>query len=332
MTMSSRKNALPGAVDAERTDRHAEMLAGRLRKRHKQLSAKFERADIGAYRLYDRDIPEVRAVVDWYEGHLVLAEYERDQTSSGWLRRMGEAAAGALGLDASRVHLKRRRTRPKERGGARYAESSHLEVGDRMVVRESGARYLVELDGRLDVGLFLDHRPSRAWIRSAAEGCSVLNLFAYTGSFSVAALAGGARHVTSVDLSRTYLDWAQANLRENQLPLERHEPARKEAFEFLDGARRGGRRWHLIVVDPPSFSTTGGPEDRGLDIRRDHPALLEACLDVLAPGGTVLFSTNHQRFEPRLDGPLDGFEETTHETVPEDFRNRSAHRSFRFRS
>lgn len=310
------------------------MLAARVKKRMKALRPRFDRDGVTAFRVYDRDIPEVRAVVDWFAGHAVVGEYERAQTEAAgdWLGTMGAAVAEALALPPDHVHLKRRRTRTPGLAGGRYAEASHAPLPPESVgVREGPLRFRVRLDGRLDVGLFTDQRLNRKAVRDHAEGCAVLNLFAYTGGFSVAALSGGAKHVTSVDTSRTYLDWAQENLRENDLPLERHEPARKEAFEFLRAAARGGRRWHLILADPPSFSTTGGPSGRGLDIRRDHPALLEACLDVLAPGGTLVFTTHHQRFAPRFEGRLAGALETTDQTVPEDYRNRTIHRSFRWR-
>lgn len=319
---------LPGAVDEEGATRHAEMLGARVKKTFKKLRRGFEREDIGAYRLYDRDIPEVRAVVDWYEGHLVVGEYARAQTAyaGDWLRIVGVGAAQALEVPLAHLHLKRRRTRPK--AGARYEKDTSAGRGPTdMVVRERGLRFRVNLHDYLDTGLFPDHRESRKRVRDTAEGKSVLNLFGYTGSFAVAALAGGAKHVTSVELSKTYLDWTAINLRENDLPLERHEPARGDVFAFLEQARRHGRRWDLVVADPPSFSTTGGPRNQGFEVRRDHRELLELCA-ACAPKGEILFSTNHQRFgEP--DFPEVEVEETTDHTVPPDYRNRTIHRSWR---
>lgn len=322
---------LPGAVNATSAARHAEMLGGRVKKTFKKLHKQFDREGIGAFRLYDRDIPEVRAVVDWYEGHLVVGEYARAQTTTveDWLGQMAQAAAAALGVPSEQLHLKRRRTRPRE--GARYSKVSEGQGPSELSVRERGLRFRVNLDDYLDTGLFPDHRESRRMVRSEAAGCSVLNLFGYTGSFSVAALAGGAKHVTTVELSKTYLDWTAVNLRENALPLARHEPARGEVFDFLRHAVKHGRRWHLLVVDPPSFSTAGGPVGGGgFDIRRDHPALIELCLRATQPGGQILFSTNHQRFgEPAF--PPCVAEEITDRTVPRDYRNRTVHRAWRLR-
>jgi 23S rRNA (cytosine1962-C5)-methyltransferase len=303
------------------------MLAGRVRKALRRWHPRFEREGVGAFRLYDRDIPEVRAVVDWYEGHLVVGEYARRQTAAAgdWLRTVAMMTADALGVPPAHVHLKRRRTRPQ--GGARYRSAGRGPGA--LAVRERGLRFRVNLEDYVDTGLFPDHRETRARVRRGAEGRSVLNLFAYTGTFSAVALAGGAAHVTSVDLSRTYLAWAQANLRANRLPLERHEPAREDAFAFLAQAARHGRRWDLVIVDPPSFSTAGGPEGRGFDVRRDHPALLERVRRVVSADGVVIFSTNHQRFLPALAGLDFDAQETTEETVPPDFRNRGVHRSWR---
>jgi 23S rRNA (cytosine1962-C5)-methyltransferase len=291
--------------------RQAEMLANRVKKTFKRLRGPMEQQGIGAFRLYDRDIPEIRAVVDWYEGHLVVGEYTRTQTDAvpEWLETMGRAVAGALAVPAERVHTRKRRTRPAE--GERY---SRLDArGERMTVRERDLRFLVNLDDYLDTGLFNDHRETRARVRAESAGKTVLNLFGYTGSFSVAAAKGGAKSTVTVDVSSTYLDWAKDNLALNGLT---GELARADAFEFLERERR---RFQLCIVDPPSFS------DR-FDVQRDHPELIGRALAALEPGGVLWFSTNHQRFEPRL--PPNAVELTA-QTVPPDYRNRQVHRCFR---
>jgi 23S rRNA (cytosine1962-C5)-methyltransferase len=289
----------------------AEMLANRVRKTFRKLHPAFERRRIGVFRLYDRDIPEVRAVVDWYEGHLVVAEYAREQTEGiPWLQAMAEAVANALDVPRGHVHLRRRRA------GERYHRVGRS--GGRMEVREGDLRFLVNLDDYLDTGLFADHRETRARIRAEANGKSFLNLFAYTGSFTCAALLGGATATTSVDASQPYLDWAADNLRLNGLPPR--ELVRGDVTDFL--ARSGAARWDLCVLDPPSRSDHGG---KVFDVQRDHRALIERTLAVLRPSGVLWFSTNHQRFAPRLDG----LRHTEEDTVPEDYRNRAAHRAFR---
>jgi 23S rRNA G2069 N7-methylase RlmK/C1962 C5-methylase RlmI len=300
-------------------ERQAEMLANRVRKSFRKLRPGFARRRIGAFRLYDRDIPEIRAVIDWYEGHLVAAEYARRQTEAlPWLETMARAVAQALEVPWEKVHLKRRQTRPA--AGARYPRLAR--EGELMPVSEGDLQFLVNLDDYIDTGLFPDHRETRARVRAEANGAAFLNLFAYTGSFTCAAALGGALSTTSVDASRAYLDWAAENLELNRLEGPQHELVRASVDDFL--ARAGARRWRLCVLDPPSFSDHGG---KSFEVQRDHRDLIERTLAVLEPGGVLWFSTNHQRFEPRLDGLR--AEDLTARTVPEDYRNRAAHRSFR---
>lgn len=291
-------------------DEQATMLANRLRKTFRRLHPRFERHRIGAFRLYDRDIPEIRAVVDWYEGHVVLAEYAREQTSGlPWLETMARAAAEALSVPQDRVHLKTRRS------GEKYPRLAR--TGRRIEVRERDLRFLVNLDDYIDTGLFADHRETRARVRAEARGASFLNLFAYTGSFTCAAAAGAAKETTSVDASPAYLDWAADNLTLNHLS---GELVRSSVDEFLKGC--GSRRWTLCVLDPPSSSDFGG---NAFDVQRDHRSLIERTLAALAPGGVLWFATNHQRFRPALEG----LRYTREDTVPEDYRNRDVHQAFR---
>jgi 23S rRNA (cytosine1962-C5)-methyltransferase len=299
--------------------RQAEMLENRVRKNFRRVRPAFERAQVGAFRVYDWDIPEVRATVDWYEGHLVVAEYERTQTREipRWLEEMGTAAARAVDVAPERVHLKRRRTRPQ--AGPRYQRLARS--GERIAVRENGLRFWVNLDDFIDTGLFPDHRETRARIRAEARGARFLNLFGYTGSFTCAAAAGGAAATVTVDSSASYLAWARDNLDLNGFAEPKHELVRGDAREFLAGA---GRQFELCLLDPPSFSTRAGAPD--LDLQRDHRALIDAALRVLVPGGALYFSTNHQRFEPRLDGL--SATDITRETAPPDYR-RTPHRCWR---
>ncbi|HWE22916.1 MAG TPA: class I SAM-dependent methyltransferase [Myxococcales bacterium] len=299
--------------------RQAEMLENRVRKNFRRLHGPFERAGVGAFRVYDWDIPEIRATVDWYEGHLVVAEYERTQTrvAPRWLEEMSAAAAHALEVPRGRVHLKRRRTRPAT--GQRYARLSR--TGERLAVRENGLRFWVNLDDFIDTGLFPDHRETRARIRSEARGARFLNLFGYTGSFTCAAAAGGAARTVTVDTSASYLAWARDNLELNGLVQATHELIEEDVRDFL---ARGSGTFDLCVLDPPSFSTRAGSRD--LDVQRDHRVLIESALALLVPGGTLYFSTNHQRFDPRLEG-LRGTD-ITGETTPQDYR-RTPHRCYR---
>jgi len=297
------------------------MFANRVRKSFRSLHPAFERRGIGAFRIYDWDIPEIRALADWYEGHLVVAAYAREQTDAvpEWLPTIARAAAKALEIPEGNLHLRERRTRPKS--GERYSRLSR--TGNRLEVREGPLRFLVNLDDRLDTGLFPDHRETRARIRSESAGVRFLNLFGYTGTFTCAAASGGARRTVTVDASDEYLGWAKENLRLNGLSGD-HGLVSGDARRFLEGAKE---RFDLCFVDPPSFSTR--QDAPPFDVQRDHPALLEAALALLEPSGVLYFSTNHQRFTPRLSGlAAREIREITEETVPREYR-RTPHRCFR---
>lgn len=333
---------MKGLVDEMALDRHAEMFAARLRKRFRHLAPRFKRRGVEAFRVYDWDIPEVRATLDWYAGHLVIAEYVREQTTGvPWLERMADAAAGALLGELSdverteRLHLKRRTTGSR---GHRYGRLSRR--GCELQVREGEQRFWVDLESFVDTGLFPDHRETRALVaRQLSEAAErggraprFLNLYAYTGSFSVYAARAGA-DTTTVDLSGRYLAWARRNFELNQLAGPSHRFLEEDTARFLSGVRERRQQWDYIVVDPPSFSSVGNVNSAALDIQRDHPKLLSAVRAVLAPGGTILFSTNHQRFEPRLEELSRELQvsEITQQVQAEDYSRRAAHRCFLLR-
>ena len=309
-------------------DRQAAMLANRVEKNFRHLRRYFAKSDTNCFRVYDWDIPEIRATVDWYDGSVYMCEYERLQThGTDWLEQMARAVAGKLGLAESHIHLRRRRTRPS--AGRRYTKLNQL--GQQKKVLENGLSFLVNLDDYQDTGLFLDHRNTRQMVRGMASGLDVLNLYAYTGSFSVYASAGDARFVTSVDASSRYLDWAKNNveLNSSSSQLTKHQFEQSDCIEFLRQSRRHAKAWDLIICDPPSFSDFSGND---FDVLRDQSELVQHCLDVLRPGGTLIFSTNHQRFEANFE-QLGGFEsvrEISQQTIPRDFR-RTPHRCFEFK-
>jgi 23S rRNA (cytosine1962-C5)-methyltransferase len=312
-------------ITLEKTIAHAEMLSNRVKSRFQYLSKRFKRQDVECFRLYDWDIPEVRAIVDWYAGHIVIAEYERTQTGPDWLPHMAVAVGETLGVPPEKVHMKRRHTRTS--GKERYARME--KSGERIEVRERGLRFLVNLKDFLDTGLFSDHRDTRLIIKGLAKDNDLLNLFGYTGAFTCAAAAGGARSTVTVDQSGTYLNWARDNMELNGMMGKQHLFIASDAGEFLESARTSGRVFTLAFIDPPSFFTFG-EKNIDLDINRDHPMLLKTLLPVMAKGATIFFSTNHQRFEPRMEGlPVKDLVEITPASIPEDYRNRKVHRCWR---
>lgn len=312
----------PRSVTPEKTKYHAELLSNRLRKRFAHLSRRFRRQGIDCYRLYDWDIKEVRAVVDWYAGHAVVGEYIRWQTGLEWLPQMGLAVAQALNIPLENVHIKRRRTKTEDE--PRYSKLGSQ--NKRFKVQERKLHFWVNLDDFLDTGLFSDHRETRLIIEKMAAGKDFLNLFAYTGAFTCAAALGGAKTTVTVDRSETYIQWAKDNLELNGLLCPQHSLVQSDVSKYLYRAAQEGRRFTLAFVDPPSFYQDQ-KSGEGFDINQDHPQLLRQVLNVMVPGSTVLFSTNHQRFEPRFEGlPVKDFKELTPKTIPEDYRNTLIHR------
>ena len=200
---------------------------------------------------------------------------------------------------------------------------------ERLKVRERNLSFWVNLDDFLDTGLFSDHRDTRVIVGRIAAGQDFLNLYGYTGAFTCAAAAGGAKTTVTVDRSATYLKWAQDNLKLNGLWGPRHTLVQSDVIKYLAQAYRTGRRFTMAFVDPPSFFQDHG-KGVSFDVNRDHPELTQGVLKVMTRGSHVFFSTNHQRFAPRFDGlPINGLIELTPLTIPEDYRNRRIHRCWR---
>ncbi len=304
----------------------------RLAKRFRHLSKWARRQGLEAFRVYDRDIPEIPLAIDWYAGWLHAAEYDRphqrtDIEHDVWLDRMLEVAAGELGVPPGRAFLKARR---RQRGGRQYEKVAERKAV--LTVREGDLAFEVNLSDYLDTGLFLDHRITRSLVRAESVGKRMLNLFCYTGSFSVAAAVGGAHETTSVDLSNTYLEWSRANLARNGFgDAGRHRTIRDEARAFLlHRSRRGEPPFDLVVVDPPTFSRSARSE-QPFDVARDHAELLSLVAENLVPGGVVYFSTNYRRFHLEVAGLAERYtiREITARTLPEDFRDRRPHQAWR---
>lgn len=327
--------------------------ANRLRKNHKHLAKWARREGISCYRVYDADLPEYAVAVDLYqtregEQHLHVQEYAAPSSidavkAEKRLRESLAALQDHFDLAAAQIHLKQRAVKKGKDQYQRQAEQQQF-----LQIEEYGCKLWVNLDDYLDTGLFLDHRPMRLRLQQEAQGKRVLNLFCYTGAASVHAARGGARSTLSIDLSNTYLRWAQRNLDLNQVKswLEaredrskkeqrpaRHRLLRADCMDWL--ARTAAERsdqFDLIFCDPPTFSNSKKVED-SFDVERDQEQLIQHCAALLAPGGTLYFSSNRRRFKLRPES-LTGLraEELTRATLDEDFRRGSpAHRCWAIR-
>jgi 23S rRNA (cytosine1962-C5)-methyltransferase len=305
------------------------MFENRLAKVNKHLSKVARSTGVHCYRVYDRDLPEFPLIIERYEDLVYVAEYRSrhgmdEAAHEAWLDGSLDAISRVLGVDPGRVYLKERRRKTGR-------DDQYLKTGDAGAfheVREGGLRFLVNLSDYLDTGLFLDHRITRQMVREQSAGKKVLNLFCYTGSFSVYAAAGGAAEVCSVDLSNTYLQWAKENMVLNGLfDTDRTSFVRADVLRYIPGLQPG--TFDMAVLDPPTFSNSKMMKDI-LDIQRDHPALINAVLRVLRPGGLLFFSTNLRAFRMD-DAQIEGahIRDITATTTPFDFKGKLQRRCYR---
>ena len=328
-------------MTVEKTAYQSELLFNRLSKRYRHLKKWARRTGTNAFRLYNRDIPEIPLVLDLYDDAVSGALYKRpadqrsaeesDETESEtWLEAMKTAAAKAIEIPESRIFFKeRRRMRNRQEIGDQYDK-----ITDKSFYRdvtEGELKFRVNLSDYLDTGLFLDGRKKRALIRLEAKGKRVLNLFAYTCSLSVAAAKGGASQVDSIDLSNTYLEWGKLNFALNGLSLsDKLTLIRADVLQFLDQAKARKSRWDIIILDPPSFSNSKKMPET-LDIRRDYRELIDKSLTLLSHGGTLYFSTNAKGFRLQ-DEDFTGFivKDLKPSLVDEDFKGKRIPACYKF--
>ena len=305
--------------------------ANRLGKNAKHYLKWARRHNIEAWRLYDRDIPQFPFAIDVYGGQIHLQEYDtgwlmQPEEYETWLSEVLEAVAFITGFAPADIHLKRRE---RQKGTQQYEKTG--KAGADFIVHEHGRRFWVNLEKYLDTGLFLDHRNTRQRVGEMAAGKRFLNLFAYTGSFSVYAATGGAAASETVDLSNTYLDWARRNFELNGIDEARHQIVRADVFQYLQAAAQAGKTFDLIVMDPPSFSNSKKMLDI-LDIQRDHQKLIDGAMALLASDGLLFFSNNLRSFA--LDEAVAqkyAVKEISKQSEPEDFRNKKIHQCWEIR-
>lgn len=306
------------------------MLANRLRKNIKHLGRWAKKNGIFCYRLYDSDLPEYAVALDIYQGTecwVHIQEYQAPPTvdpikAEKRLIDVLSVVSNVLDVPFSHIFLK---IRSRQKGTTQYEKQGNTQ---RLCsVYEDNLQFWVNFEDYLDTGLFLNYRMVRQWIGEHAAQKHFLNLFAYTGTATVYAARGGALSTTSVDLSNTYLNWAQRNLELNSLTGDQHSFIQADCLRWCEDSVRVGRRYDLILLDPPTFSVSKRMHGT-FDIQRDHVQLIRLCMSLLQPQGQLLFSTHYQGFRLEEDG-LNPFyiQHITQQTLPRDFeRNPRIHR------
>ncbi|MBR3690124.1 MAG: bifunctional 23S rRNA (guanine(2069)-N(7))-methyltransferase RlmK/23S rRNA (guanine(2445)-N(2))-methyltransferase RlmL [Eggerthellaceae bacterium] len=321
-------------------DVQAEQFAARLRKVVKERRKWARRESVQCYRVYDADLPDYAVAIDVYEGaggaqgktYVHVAEYQAPSTVDPMVasRRFGDVLAIVpVVLDVRPDHVFSK-VRERSKGGGQYRNA-----GRRSYVTstaESGYLFEIDLAGYLDTGIFLDHRVTRELVGSIARGKRFLNLFAYTGTATVHAAGGGAVSTTTVDLSQTYLEWAERNMVANGFEGREHSFVRSDVVSWIRDARRAGEAFDLIFVDPPTFSNSKSMGKRTWDVQRDHVELLIGVSRLLARGGQAVFSCNLRSFKPDVEELARygvEIEDITQKTIPHDFeRNPKIHKCY----
>jgi len=274
----------------------AEMFTNRLAKVFKHKNKLAKRQGVTCYRIYDHDMPEFPFSIELYENNIYIAEYLRrhgmeDDQHEAWLMGCLSIIQQITGVPTDNMYCKQRKRQSHREG--QYEKLATEQVY--FTVKENGLKFLVNLTDYLDTGLFLDHRITREKVKKLSSGKRVLNLFSYTGSFSVYAAAGGASLVCSVDLSKTYLGWSEKNMELNDFnDKDKYQYIHADVKQLLKTLKPNS--YDLVIMDPPTFSNSKRMKDI-LDIQRDHVELINDMLNAMTTEGILFFSTNFTKFE-----------------------------------
>ena len=326
----------------------SDQFAARLTKVAKQRAKWARKNDVSCYRVYDADLPDYAVSIDIYKGAtkpttwLQTSEYAASKEIDPDLakRRLLDVLALApriLGVPSSNVNL---RTRTRAKGGSQYSDEGSATDNSRkemLLIDEGGLLFEVNFASRLDCGIFLDHRDTRAEIRElmkrAGTAKSFLNLFAYTGTATCYAADGGALHSTTVDLSRPSLEWAKRNMKRNGFGGEEHEFVQADVLSWITEMRHTKNRWNVIFCDVPTFSNSSRMKQSSFDVQRDHAELIIGISRLLTHGGVAIFSCNLRTFKPdveKIERAGVVIEDITSKTIPEDFsRNQKIHHAYK---
>jgi len=306
------------------TPEKLQMFENRLLKNYKHRIKQAKRQNITCWRLYDHDLPEYPICVEIYEDYIYIAEYNRrhaltDEAHAIWLSDTKTIITNITGISIENMYLRvRKRMDHKEE---QYEKDEAVPEAKIITVQENGLKFLVNLTDYLDTGLFLDHRITRQMVQAESKDTEFLNLFSYTSSFSVYAATAGAKNVTSVDLSKTYLSWSEENFAINNLKnIVAYQFVHADVKQYLKTLP--SNKYDLVVMDPPTFSNSKRMKSV-LDIQIDHVELINDVLRAMKPGGILYFSTNYSKFileQEKIN--TDKIKDITKATTPFDFEGR----------
>lgn len=303
-------------------------LANRIRKNSKHLKKWGKRTRTDCFRIYDKEVKGYPVAIDYYAGRYCIHDFSRkseeEETDPQLIQEVEEALIKTFGINESAIFWKKRAKTKKSR---QYEKLGSEELF--FPVMEYGVKFLINLTDYLDTGLFLDHRETRQLVAKACKGKSLLNLFAYTCSFSVHAAAQGAIATKSVDMSNTYTGWGRSNFFLNEIAPKHHSIIRADCLVFLEEAQHQKERYDVIVIDPPTISRSKKMEEM-FDIQKDYVRLIRLSLALLSEGGTIFFSTNSRKF--KFDASLFPgctIIEISDKTVPQDFHDKKIHRCWK---
>lgn len=296
------------------------MFENRLKKVYKIRSKEASRQKLSCYRLYDRDLPEFPLIIDVYDSALLVTEYRSHhrltyEEYTAWLEGSLHVVKTVLNKADNQIHVKERKV--KESRQDQYEKTASMK--DFMTVQEGGLRFWVNLTDYLDTGLFLDHRITRSMVRERASGKKVLNLFCYTGAFSVYAAAGHASEVVSIDLSNTYLEWARRNMELNGFKGDQYIFLRGDVLQLLP--KQQNNYFDIIILDPPTFSNSKSMKEI-FDVQKMHVELINLCLEKLKKGGELIFSTNARKFQMEAENINAEVKNITISTEPFDYKGK----------
>lgn len=297
-----------------------------IRKNYRHVRKWAKRTKTNAFRVYDREIGRYPLAIDFYAGRFCVqyfspARDDSDDPPEELIAEVEQVLLDIFGAEPSSVYWRNRIKREKYE---QYEKASELK--EFFTIYEYGVKFKINLLDYLDTGLFLDHRETRRIVASIARGKRLLNLFAYTCSFSVHAAAAGSSFTKSVDMSNTYTTWGEDNFLLNGLSLRDNEVVRADCLKFMDEEIRSGAKYDLIVIDPPTISRSKKME-RMFDVQEDYIFLISRALKLLAPGGEIFFSTNSRKFSfDESQFALCKIREISEKTFPLDFHKRKIHR------